>query len=149
MGTCYRLSSTGNWQSRGEHIYHTRIWNVMEAEVPITTMCGDNMVPQFFFDHQFKTMIPTRDEWEDADAPVVPEGTITVYTDGSNEPRGTGAGNFFNGLSTDLSIPLGTRASVFQAETYAIMKCATVLQTLDLTNTCVYICSDSQAAITA
>jgi len=28
-------------------------------------------------------MIPTRDQWEDADAPVVPEGAITVYTDGS------------------------------------------------------------------
>jgi len=29
-----------------------------------------------------------------------------------------------------LSIPLGTYASVFQAENYAILKCAAVLQTL-------------------
>ena len=107
------------------------------------------MVPHFSFDHQFEAMIPTRDQWEDADAPMVPEGAITVYTDGSSEPRGTGAGILFNGLLTDLSIPLGTYASVFQAEMYAITKCATVLQTLDLTNTCVYICSDSQAAIRA
>ena len=61
MGMCYRLLSTGNWQSRGEHIQHTRIWNVMEAEVPIMTVCGDNMIPYFSFDHQFEILILTRD----------------------------------------------------------------------------------------
>jgi len=60
-------------------MYHMRIWNVSEAEVPITTMCGDNMVPYFSFDHRFKTLIPTRDQWEDADALVVPEGAIYLY----------------------------------------------------------------------
>ena len=92
MGTCYRLFSTGGWRNRGERTSHTRIWNVTGAEVPITTMYGDNTVPYFSFDHQFETLIPTRDQWEEADAPVVPEGAIIVYTDGSSELRGTGRG---------------------------------------------------------
>jgi len=91
-------------------------------------MYGDTY---FSLDHQFydkfKMLILTRDQWEDTDALVVPEGAITIDTDGSSEPRCMGAGIFFNGLSADLSIPLGTYASVFQAETYAIMKFATVL----------------------
>jgi len=94
------------------------------------------MVAYFSFDHQFEALIPTRDQREDADAPVIPvEGAIIVYTDGSSEPRGTGAGIFFNGLSADLSIPFINHllyftllyASIFQAETYAILKFATVL----------------------
>ena len=58
----------------------------MGAEVPITTMCRDNMVPHFWFDHRLETLTPTRDQREDADASVVPDGAITIYTDGSSEP---------------------------------------------------------------
>ena len=54
------------------------------------------------------------------EAPVIPGEAIAVYTDGSSEPRGTGAGIYFNGLTEDMSIPLGKYATVFQAETYAI-----------------------------
>jgi len=65
------------------------------------------------------------------------------------ETFGTGAEIFFNELSEDLSIPLGTFTSVFQAETFPILQCATILKTLYLGQREIYICSDSQAAIKA
>jgi len=38
---------------------------------------------------------------------MIPKGAITIYTDGSSETRGTGAGIFFSGLLEDLCITLG------------------------------------------
>jgi len=60
-----------------------------------------------------------------------------------------GASIFLNGWSEDLSIPLGKDTSIFQAETYAVLRCATALKTLDLASKEVYICSDSKATIKA
>ena len=71
--------------------------------------------------------------------PVIPEWTVSVFTDGSKDSRGTGAGILFNGLSEDLYIPLGKYSTVFQAETYAILRCASILKTLDLPETPIYI----------
>ena len=65
-------------------------------------------------------------------SPSGTEGAVSVFTDGSGETFGAGVGIFFNELSEDLSIPLGKFTSVFQAETFAILQCATILKTLDL-----------------
>ena len=147
MNTCYRLSSTSSWRSVGEG--HTRIRGMMGALVPVTNMCGDCMIPHFDFDRRYAISIPTRENWEIEGTHLIPKDAITVYTDGSGETSGTGAGVFFNGWSEDLSIPLGKDTSVFQAETYAVLRCGTVLKTLDLASKTIYICSDSQATIKA
>ena len=44
---------------------------------------------------------------------------------------------------------MGKYSNVFQAETYAILRCASILKTLDLPESTIYICSDSQSAIRA
>jgi len=41
---------------------------------------------------------------------------MTVFTDGSRGSSGVGAGISFNGLSEELSIPLGQIPSVFEAD---------------------------------
>ena len=149
MSSCYRINGTGSWSIRGVHTNHTRIQDIMGAEIPITSMCGYIMVPYFSFNRHYQVHIPTRQHWMDNEAPVIPGEAIAVYTDGSSEPRGTGAGIYFDGLTEDMSIPLGKYATVFQAETYAIKQCALVLKTLGLTDEPIFICSDSQDAIRA
>jgi len=44
---------------------------------------------------------------------VIPEGAISVFTDGSKDPHGTGARIFFSGLSEELFIPLGKYSKCF------------------------------------
>ena len=151
MNSCYRMGSTGSWWSGGTHIKHTRIQSIMGTELPITKMRGDIMIPHYSFDQHYKIQIVPKERWleEESETPVIPEGTVSVFTDGSKDSRGTGAGIFFNGLSEDLYIPLGKYSTVFQAETYAILRCASILKTLDLPETPIYICSDSQSAIRA
>ena len=100
----------------------------------------------------FQTVLPVRDTskrtLEGKRDQVIPEGAIAVFTDGSKEPQGIGAGIFFNGLlEDDLYIPLGRYANVFQAETYAILLCSSILKTLDLAEEPA--CSDSLSAIRA
>jgi len=57
---------------------------------------------------------------------------MTVFNDGSRRSSGVGAGISFSGLSEEFSIPLGQIPSVFQAETFAIYKCALVLKELNI-----------------
>jgi len=149
MNSCYRMKSTGGWKISGAHIGHTRILDIMGVEIPLTSMRGDIMVPHYCFLQYYQSEIPAKEHWKENETQVIPEGAIAVFTDGSKEPRGTGAGIFFNGLLEDLYIPLGKYASVFQAETYAILLCASILKTLDLAEEPVYICSDSLSAIRA
>ena len=90
------------------------------------------MVSHYCFQQCYQSETPAKEHWKENETQVIPEGAIAVFTGGSKGPRGTGAGIFFNGLLEDLYIPLGKYASVFQAETYAILLCASILKTLDL-----------------
>ena len=148
MCSCYRMKCTGTWRN-GVKTGHTRMAEVMGSQIPISNMRGDSMPPKYSFGRNYSVSIQTRSNWQQGIDPPVPKGAISVFTDGSGETFGTGAGIFFNELSEDLSIPLGKFTSVFQAETFAILQCATILKTLDLGQREIYICSDSQAAIKA
>ena len=101
MNYCYCMTCTGGkegWKSGGAHIGHTHILDMMGAEIPITSMCGDITVPHGSFCQGYQSKILAKEQWKENKIPVIPEGAIAVFTDGSREPRGTGAGIFFNGL---------------------------------------------------
>ena len=116
--------------------------------MPLTSMRGDIMVPHYCFKQCYQSETPAKEHWKENETQVIPEGAIAVFTDGSKEPQGIGAGIFFNGLlEDDLYIPLGRYANVFQAETYAILLCSSILKTLDLAEEPA--CSDSLSAIRA
>lgn len=74
-------------------------------------------------------------------------GTVLWYTDGSLTSEGTGAGVY--GPYTKLSLPMGKIPSIFQAEVYAIDKCAEVILKRGYKSKDIAIMSDSQAAIKA
>ena len=63
--------------------------------------------------------------------------------------EGTGAGVCGQSANRRLSISLGKRATVFQAEVYAILDFVHEIQTQDRPEKYVSICSDSQAALKA
>jgi len=100
-------STGGGWKIGGAHIGHTRILDIMGAQMPLTSMRGDIMVPHYCFQQRYQSVITAKQHWKENKTQVIPEGAIAVFTDGSKEPRGTGAGIFFNGLLEDLYIPLG------------------------------------------
>ena len=89
----------------------------------------DHTSPKYTFNKKFKTMIPSREEWLDRSQSLKPN-EIHCYTDGSRMNNQTGAGCVIlrpNKRATEIQVPLGKRASVYQAEMTAIMTTVTKL----------------------
>ncbi|KAJ8936227.1 hypothetical protein NQ318_009360 [Aromia moschata] len=78
----------------------------------------------------------------------MPNGIIW-FTDGSKIGDKAGAGVYGKTTRTKLSFALGSYASVFQAEIYAILACGMeIIKTAPKRRT-IQICTDSQAALMA
>ncbi|XP_063379410.1 uncharacterized protein LOC134666190 [Cydia fagiglandana] len=143
----HRLTLTGLWSDSKPKTKHTNMEcdNFMER---ITNMGCDKMQPKFVFHKNFNVKIPTRAEWtEGLEAPISDENDIIWYTDGSKTESGTGAGIYANDFSSSIS--MGNYATVFQAETFAIIACVheNIVRRTQGKN--IYILSDSQAALKA
>jgi len=66
----------------------------------------------------------TREDWTKATgAPPAVKGLVW-FTDGSKMREGTGAGVYWQLIGRRLSFSLGRKATVIQAEIYAILACA-------------------------
>lgn len=97
---------------------------------------------------KFKTQISSKSEWinESIQYSIQPH-TIKWYTDGSKTEDGAGAGIF--GPRFKHAEPLGKYANIFQAELYAISRCAETNIGRNYRNKSIAILTDSQAAIKA
>jgi ribonuclease HI len=71
------------------------------------------------------------------------------YKDGSRTKEGTGAGIHGVRPEIDIKVSLGRRATVFQAEVYAIICCLLENIKRSFCNKRIFIFSDSQAALKA
>ena len=102
----------------------------------------------FFFcvDVPFKVIETNRNEWESG-GPCIPKGSVIFYTDGSKMGYKTGAGIAGPGVS--VSIPMGQWTTVFLAEIYAILECASICLRRNYRYAKICIFSDSQAALNA
>ncbi|KAJ8934510.1 hypothetical protein NQ318_012984 [Aromia moschata] len=88
------------------------------------------------------------DDWDNINNTICQNGIIWLI-DGSKIGDKAGAGVYGKTTSTKLSFALGSYASVFQAEIYAILACGMeVLKTAPKRRT-IQICTDSQAALMA
>lgn len=97
----------------------------------------------------FKVTFPRRTEWEQNGLIGTPEDALTLYTDGSVTPGGTGAGVYVPCTNTRTSYPLGKNVTIFQAEMYALMKAAEALNRDGITQREIRLFSDSQASLKA
>lgn len=97
---------------------------------------------------KFNVQLSTKSEWvnETIQYNIEPHA-IKWYTDGSKTESGAGAGIY--GPRTKLSQSLGKYTNIFQAELYAISRCADINLGRNYQNKTIAILTDSQAAIKA
>jgi ribonuclease HI len=107
----------------------------------------DGMPLKYDFDKPFSVVVPDRSQWETGQA--LPSQGLLWFTDGSKTSTGTGAGVYGHRPKAELRFNLGTLATVFQAEVYAIMAAATENLNRRAQNQKIYILSDSRAALGA
>lgn len=110
----------------------------------------DRIVPEWDFS-SLAVVIPDRSFWMRS-TPQFETDSEVWFTDGSVMQGLAGAGVFCKSLSVNKSYSLGTSATIFQAELFAITEALTLClnraKTGDVANY-VYICSDSQAVLLA
>ncbi|CAB0007833.1 unnamed protein product [Nesidiocoris tenuis] len=109
-------------------------------------LISDVMPEKMNFRLPFKVAIPSRERWRGGDLPLA-AGVQAWYTDGSVIGGRTGLG--VTGPRFSLALPLGSCATVFQAEVLAIDICAQELLRRGTKNARICIFSDSQAALKA
>jgi ribonuclease HI len=112
---------------------------------PIFNMRINVMKPVFNLEPKYRVTMLTREEWtRGPGTPPVVKGFIW-FMGGSRTVEGTGAGVY--GQSANRRLSISGNATVFQAEVYAILACVHEIETQDLPEKYVSICSDSQAAL--
>jgi len=114
---------------------------------PILDMRSDYTIPVYYHSKIFNVIIDW-DYWRNKDA-VFPEDALIWITDGSRANSGTGSGIFGLRPNRSFSFPLGTFATVFQTEIYAILQCACENIRRAYKNKWILIFSDSQTALKA
>ena len=142
--TSYRLF-TDIRPKPGDYTGHLKIYREFPDLVGVREV-SDQIPIEFEFDMTFDLVIPDRLDWHDGLNPL--EDHTIFYTDGSKKDDRTGAGIFGPGIRAWF--PMGTVATVFEAEVYAIDACARrCLARNDLRRKKIAIASDSQAALRA
>lgn len=143
----HRLKTMDLWSYCAPKTKHTSMEknNFLDR---ITAMSCDKMQPRYVFQRNFKVEVPTRGEWAEGREPPTLDGKDSIwYTDGSKMASGTGAG--IHAKDCNVSTSMGGYATVFQAETYAIIACAQENMDQLSRGRHIYILSDSQAALKA
>lgn len=130
----------------GDYRGHLRIYEKFK-DLADSKAFTDQTPAIFEFDMPFDIVFPEREEWHENKIPVE-KNTKLFFTDGSKVVNNTGAGIYGPGVRR--WIPMGTMATVFQAEVHAIERCAQeCLTRQSLRNKYIAIASDSQAALKA
>lgn len=152
MRIMYRLSKLGQLSITLAPEGHSCILKMMFKELPILEATGDLMVPKLCPSHEYVVQIPNRDEWSvEGGAPLscVSSEWKLCFTDGSVMDMKAGASVFSEFFELSLSFNLGVYATIFQAEIFAIARCAEALLEKNVSEYRICICVDSQAALKA
>ncbi|KAJ8950921.1 hypothetical protein NQ318_008359 [Aromia moschata] len=148
MRSAYRLTGLGHWIGEEQTTGHATIWNKATEHCPVLLMLQDSVEPTICPSPKLRIQIPSRDDWDNTNNTICQNGIIW-FTDGSKIGDKAGAGVYGKTTRTKLSFALGSYASVFQAEIYAILACGMeILKTAPKRRT-IQICTDSQAALMA
>ncbi|KAJ8954591.1 hypothetical protein NQ318_003122 [Aromia moschata] len=144
MRSAYRLTGLGHWIGEEQTTGHATIWNKATQKCPVLLMLQDSVEPTVCPSPKLGLQIPSRDNWDNINNTIC-QNEIIWFTDGSKIGDKAGAGVYGKTTRTKLSFALGSYASVFQAEIYAILACGMeILKTAPKRRT-IQICTDSQA----
>ena len=142
-----RLKNLGHWKDYSNYLSWSGL-NPIAMSHSYIHMPSDGILVRYAFDKPYKIQVPSRDDWRKT--PTYNKSNCAVwYTDGSKLGSSTGAGVCCPDDGTRYSYPLGSYTTVFQAEVYAILMCCRICSDRDYRSGCIYICSDSQAALMA
>lgn len=145
--TAVRLKLTGMWRVNSAHPVagHSKELDAWLGGLPLT-VC-DWMPAQPLIERKYDVLIHSRESWENPDDQPYPLTDECWFSDGSKNEFSSGAGIYRPDPEVALCYNLGPDASVFQAEVFAITRCAEYALNSDAQSTT--ICSDSQAALKA
>jgi hypothetical protein len=118
-------------------------------DFPVLLAPSDSMLPLEVFDRKYLLEYPSREIWLSEAEAWLPSDGLKFYTNGSLFEGRAGSGVFSEELDLKASFALGTFATVFQAEVYAIMACSDYCLRECITGTTICICLDSRAALLA
>ncbi|KAJ8924069.1 hypothetical protein NQ315_006848 [Exocentrus adspersus] len=116
-----------SWRARGRKEGHAAIALRAEREVPISAMRVNEAKECLRLRKNYSTSFPSREQWKQ-------EGNM---------------GNYLEDSGVQQSYSLGSYATVFQAEVFAILIVAQREDVKNCTEERIFICSDSQAALRA
>jgi hypothetical protein len=137
----YRLNCSGEFIRA--RFGHSEVFENMTNEWPSLLAPMDKIVPIIAFERRFLVELPPRSSWLIQEtSKILPSDGVIFYTDGSLcEGRDT--------LDIRESYALGSLATVFQTEVYAILACSDYCRSANMHNMTICICSDSKAALLA
>jgi hypothetical protein len=100
------------------------------------------------FGRKFSVDFPAKEDWSTEFVDLVAPNGIVFFSDGSLCEGSAGSGVFSDVLNVRESYALGSHATVFQSEVYAILAISEYCISEGI-NRVVSICSDSRAALLA
>lgn len=141
-----RMIMNGAWNTTTEkgHSQIVSYWR----DLPELQMPFDNIKP-VRNRRPYKVTYPKRTDWKQEGLKDTPRNALTLYTDGSVTPTGTGAGVYVPCTNTRLFFPLGNYVTIFQAEMFALLKAAEALNEGNTKGRLIKLYSDSQASLKA
>lgn len=116
---------------------------------PIFRMPRDWMKPKINFTRHFEAVRPDREDWLNGWPINLSAERLVGFTDGSKTSEGTEAGVHIQIPKVDEWFHLGSLASAFQAEVFAVLIGSNKVSPADAGGKEMFICSDSEAAIKA
>lgn len=112
-------------------------------------MVGDRQIPVHYFNRKFEVHIPSKEEWMENSENLLQSKGLTWFTDGSRIGEMTGGGVRGVGPKVNFRFPLGSYATVFQAEVYSILSCVVESLNRSYSGKHILILSDSKGALLA
>jgi ribonuclease HI len=121
----------------------------MTDEMPLLLAPRDKIVTLNIFGRKFSVDFTTSEDWSTERVDLVAPDGLVSFTDGSLCKGKAGASIFSDILNVRESYALGSHATVFQSEVYAILACSEYCISEGIVNRVVSICSDSRTALLA
>jgi hypothetical protein len=144
----YRLNCSGEYTRA--RFGHSEVFEKMTNEWPSFLAPWDKIVPIIAFGRRFLVELLPRCSWLSQEtSEILPSHGVIFYRGGSLCEGRVGAGVFSDTLDIRESYTLGSLATIFQTEVYAILACSDYCRSANLHNTTICICSDSKAALLA
>lgn len=142
------------WWIELSQLGHSKIRNLIQHE-KIMMPKEKIMIPkhqitaELMLDDHFECTIPSREDWMSEDRIWPMDSGITCYTDGFRNDLLAGAGFMCEPLDIASHRCIGTHASIFQSEIFAISEISSSDILKEKIGENIFICTDSESALKA